>query len=264
LLDRPRFEPRGTRRRIAGDRSHRGCAAVEGGEDASRAQAPAGRLTRRAGRPASAGHDDNVAYSNVSGNGGVNERESGHATDDSRWVSLGRCRQPVGANQRTLIRSCCVRRARGRLTVGAMNPRPGGRRALPAGRPGNASPRAPGSRLLVVLLLGPVPGQARSRRPAHRSYRGCPRWVVWLSFGLRGSGVTGQGEVQERFALLEAALPSRLDNRLDRAKGGRRWAVSWSGWIHTSAQQTIEVMDAEETVLGGGRYGAPRPPATRR
>ncbi|MEE6273191.1 hypothetical protein V2J56_07510 [Georgenia sp. MJ206] len=38
------------------------------------------------------------------------------------------------------------------------------------------------------IALGPVPGQARSRRPGCRSHIGCPRHCVWLSFGLRCPG----------------------------------------------------------------------------
>jgi hypothetical protein len=39
-----------------------------------------------------------------------------------------------------------------------------------------------------------------------------PTLVVWLSFGLRGSGVVpGRGEAQEGFAQLEVAVPSQLD-----------------------------------------------------
>ena len=52
-----------------------------------------------------------------------------------------------------------------------------------------------------------------------------------------GRASPGRGEAQERFALLEAALPSRLDDQLRIEQGGRTWAVSWSQWIHTSAQQ---------------------------
>ena len=51
-----------------------------------------------------------------------------------------------------------------------------------------------------------VPGLSLSYAAAHA-------WVVWLSFGLRGPGTAGPGEAQEGFALLEVALPSRLDNQ---------------------------------------------------
>ena len=45
-----------------------------------------------------------------------------------------------------------------------------------------------------------------------------PMLVVWLSFGLRSPvHRAGQGEAQEALARLEVALPSRLDERLDRA-----------------------------------------------
>jgi hypothetical protein len=39
---------------------------------------------------------------------------------------------------------------------------------------------------------GPVPGKGRSRCPGRRSHIGCPRFVVWLSHGLRGPGTAGR------------------------------------------------------------------------
>ena len=81
-------------------------------------------------------------------------------------------------------------------------------------------------------------------------------WPAWVGRHRAGRG-------SEKVCTAQAALPSRLDNRLDRAKEDADGPCRGRDGSKRS-QQTIEVMDAEETVLGGGRYGAPRPPATRR
>lgn len=57
-----------------------------------------------------------------------------------------------------------------------------------------------------------VPGEARPRCPARRSHIGCPRLTVWLSFCLRAPDTAGRERLKEGFALLEAAVPSRLEN----------------------------------------------------
>jgi hypothetical protein len=56
-----------------------------------------------------------------------------------------------------------------------------------------------------------VPGPSLSLR--------LPRLVVWLSHGLRGSGIDERGEAQEGFAQLEIALPSLVDNRSESRAG---------------------------------------------
>ncbi|MEV1329897.1 IS110 family transposase [Micromonospora costi] len=71
----------------------------------------------------------------------------------------------------------------------------------------------------------------------------------------------GRGEAQEGFALLEVALPSRLDNQVDRASEG---AVSVTsdrvviGMDPHKRSATIEVMARDETVVGGGRFDTGR------
>jgi hypothetical protein len=72
----------------------------------------------------------------------------------------------------------------------------------------------------------------------------------------------GRGEAQEGFALLEVALPSRLDNpnRIEH----RRNAVSSTsdrvviGMDPHKRSATIEVMAGDEAVLYGGRFGTDR------
>ena len=65
-----------------------------------------------------------------------------------------------------------------------------------------------------LIALWPVPGEARSRRPGCRSHIGCPRWSCGSHVACADPGVApGRGEAQEGFALLEVALPSRLDNQ---------------------------------------------------
>ena len=72
---------------------------------------------------------------------------------------------------------------------GASSPIPSDLRGhLP--RPGCSRSTAP-ARLIAATCfidLGPVPGEAWSRCPVRCSHFGCPRLVVWLSFGLRGQG----------------------------------------------------------------------------
>src|SRR3954466_16029886 len=55
------------------------------------------------------------------------------------------------------------------------------------------------------------PGEARFRRPARRSLIGCPRLVVWLSFGLRGPGVARARRGSRRVCSTRSsvALPAR-------------------------------------------------------
>jgi hypothetical protein len=64
-------------------------------------------------------------------------------------------------------------------------------------------------------------GEARPRRPGCRSHFGCPRWVVWLSFGLRSPGVARarRGSRGDCPALSSVALPARQPHPV-RALGG--------------------------------------------
>lgn len=75
---------------------------------------------------------------------------------------------------------------------------------------------------------GPVPGKGRSRHSGRRSHIGCPRSVVWLSFGLRDPGVARTGEAQEGFAQLEVAVPSRSDNHVRTWVGRKPWRETHS------------------------------------
>ena len=43
------------------------------------------------------------------------------------------------------------------------------------------------------MAVGPVPAQGSVQVPARRSLFGCPRLVVWLAIGLRGSGTAESG-----------------------------------------------------------------------
>ena len=66
----------------------------------------------------------------------------------------------------------------------------------------------------------------------------------------------GRGEAQEGFAQLEVAVPSQLDNPVVRAREStmesKRVVI---GMDPHKRSVTIEVMDADEVVLGGGRFG---------
>ena len=72
----------------------------------------------------------------------------------------------------------------------------------------------------------------------------------------------GPGEAQEGFAQLEAALPSRLDDRTGSSIGGTserniRSGRDRDGDPHKRSA-TIEVMTADDTVVGGGRFATDR------
>jgi hypothetical protein len=89
---------------------------------------------------------------------------------------------------------------------------------------------------------------------------------VWLSHGMRGPGIAESEEAQEGSAQLEVALPSRLDDQRDRAAGGCVQEQAERVVIGTDPHKrsaTIEVMTAEETVIGGGR-SAPMSPGSPR
>ena len=76
---------------------------------------------------------------------------------------------------------------------------------------------------------GPVPGEARSRRPGCRSHIGCPRWSCGSHLACVARASPGPGEAQEGFAQLEVALPSRLDNHIGSSIGSRAWSKQQSG-----------------------------------
>src|SRR5690349_10772754 len=65
------------------------------------------------------------------------------------------------------------------------------------------------------------------------------------------------GEAQEGCARLEVAVPSRPDE--GRRGTERAMAVVVIGMDQHKRSATIEVMDAGEAVLGGGRYGTDGP-----
>src|SRR6187397_1749782 len=74
--------------------------------------------------------------------------------------------------------------------------------------------------------------------------------------------VPGRGEAQEGFALLEVALPSRLDNqwwiehrRTEMSSVEDRVVI---GMDPHKRSVTIEVMAGDETILGSGRFGTDR------
>ena len=72
-----------------------------------------------------------------------------------------------------------------------------------------------------------------------------------------GPGTAGSEEAQEGFALLEAALPSRPDNR-ESSIGRCMQQLAERVVIGMDPHKrsvTIEVMTGDETILGGGRYG---------
>src|SRR4051794_28002331 len=96
--------------------------------------------------------------------------------------------------------------------------------------------------------------EARSRCPARRSLIGCPRSVVWLSSGLRGSGIAGRGEAQEGLARLEVALPSRSTTGIWSRAGRTGVNGVVIGMDPHKRSVTIEVMAPDEIVLDGGRY----------
>ena len=83
---------------------------------------------------------------------------------------------------------------------------------------------------------------------------------MWLSFGLRDPGTDpGAGEAQEGFAQLEVALPSRLDKHIgiesQEVAVGQVSGRVVIGMDPHKRSVTIEVMAADESVLGGGRFG---------
>src|SRR5665647_2398851 len=113
-------------------------------------------------------------------------------------------------------------------------------------------------RLLVALTSGPVPGEARSRRPGCRSLFGCPRLVVWLSHGLRipGTARAGRGSRGVCSARSSGALPARQPHRFEQREDSM---VVQSGRVVIGMDPhkrsvTIEVMAGDETILGGGRF----------
>jgi hypothetical protein len=61
--------------------------------------------------------------------------------------------------------------------------------------------------------LGPVPGEAWSRRPARPSHFGCARWSCDSHLACAGRASPGPGEAQEGSVVLQAPLPSRLANQ---------------------------------------------------
>jgi transposase len=75
---------------------------------------------------------------------------------------------------------------------------------------------------------------------------------------MRGPGVAGSREAQEGFAQLEVALPSRLEHPvMETSIGGRMDSTSGRvviGMDPHKRSATIEMMTADETVLGGGRF----------
>lgn len=110
--------------------------------------------------------------------------------------------------------------------------------------------------------LRPWPGQASVEAPGLSLSHRLPTLVVWLSFGLRRPGVApGRGEAQEGFARLEVALPSRLDNQVNRASEDALTVTSDRAVIGMDPHKrsaTIEVMAGDETVIGGGRFDTDR------
>src|SRR4051794_40356140 len=105
-----------------------------------------------------------------------------------------------------------------------------------------------------LLNWGKDRGLARLglRGPARGLAGGAPAFGGWLFHGLRGPGTARAGEAQEGFALLEVAVPSRLEHRR-RVDGGRMGAVV-IGMDPHKRSATIEVMAGDETVLDGGRF----------
>ena len=73
-------------------------------------------------------------------------------------------------------------------------------------------------RLLVSLTSGPVPGEARSRRPGCRSHFGCPRWSCGshLACAVPGAARAGRGSRGVCSARSSVALPARQPSQ-DRA-----------------------------------------------
>src|SRR3954451_12056228 len=117
-------------------------------------------------------------------------------------------------------------------------------------------------RLLVVLPLGPDLARLGSgvrlvalSLAAHAE--SCGSHVACA-----GRASLGPGEAQEGFVRLEAALPSRLDDQVwleDRRSsvnaGSGRVVI---GMDPHKRSATIEVMTAEETIVGGGRFATDR------
>ena len=89
---------------------------------------------------------------------------------------------------------------------------------------------------------------------------------MWLSFGLREPGVApGSGEAQERYAPLEAALPSdstttgksiggfEMGRTVTKPSSAAVAARVVIGMDPHKRSVTVEVMAADEAVLDGGR-----------
>ena len=83
------------------------------------------------------------------------------------------------------------------------------------------------------LALGPVPGEARSRRPVRRSHFGCPRWSCGSHLACADRAPRERGEAQEGFVQLEVALPSWL---VMTARSSRRNWDEPGGHRHGPAQ----------------------------
>jgi transposase len=76
---------------------------------------------------------------------------------------------------------------------------------------------------------------------------------VWLSFGLRGPGTVGKERLKRGLPALEVAVPS---SPVRHSKGQEeQMGTVIIGMDPHKRSATIEVMAADETVLGGGRYG---------
>ena len=90
-----------------------------------------------------------------------------------------------------------------------------------------------------------MPGSSRSIR--------LPTLVVWLSFGLRGPGTVGKERLKRGLPALEVAVPSSPVRHSKRQE--EQMGTVIIGMDPRKRSATIEVMAADETVLGGGRYG---------
>jgi len=82
--------------------------------------------------------------------------------------------------------------------------------------------------------------------------------LIWRARVGRG-GRAGRGSLG--VAVLEVAVPSRLDNQLERALEGSLSSTEEPvviGMDPHKRSATIEVMTGEETIVGGGRFGTDR------
>src|SRR3954466_5928359 len=88
-----------------------------------------------------------------------------------------------------------------------------------------------------------------------------PTLVVWLSFGLRGPGVARARRGSRRVCCTRSsvALPARqpgVDRALeDSVEQAQRVVI---GMDPHKRSATIEVMTADETIAGGGRFDTDR------